>query len=349
MFPFDIASKKAQIQKYEEEINKQDFWDDNERAQKILQQNSDLKNIISEYEELNSNLEDIEVLIELGLEEEDESIERDIEKSIKTLEDKIDEVKIKTLLNGKYDANNAVLSINAGTGGLDAQDCAQMILRMYLRWADQNNFKVKTLDMISDPEAGIKSVTLLIQGTNAYGYLKSEKGVHRIVRISPFDASGKRHTSFVSVDVTPELDDKIDVEINPNDLKIDTYRSSGAGGQHVNKTDSAVRITHIPTGIVVQCQNERSQFANKDTAMKMLKGKLIHLKELENKERIEDIQGKYSQITWGSQIRSYVFQPYKLVNDHRTNAEIGNVDSVMDGNINLFINEYLKMNKMKNQ
>ena len=224
-----------------------------------------------------------------------------------------------------------------------------MILRMYLRWADQNNFKVKTLDMISDPEAGIKSVTLLIQGTNAYGYLKSEKGVHRIVRISPFDASGKRHTSFVSVDVTPELDDKIDVEINPNDLKIDTYRSSGAGGQHVNKTDSAVRITHIQTGIVVQCQNERSQFANKDTAMKMLKGKLIHLKELENKERIEDIQGKYSQITWGSQIRSYVFQPYKLVKDHRTNAEIGNVDSVMDGNINLFINEYLKMNKMKNQ
>ena len=346
MFPFDIASKRAQIQKYEEEINKQDFWDDNERAQKILQQNSDLKNIISEYEELNSNLEDIEVLIELGLEEEDESIERDIEKSIKTLEDKIDEVKIKTLLNGKYDANNAVLSINAGTGGLDAQDCAQILLRMYTRWANNKGYKVKTLDYLPDTEAGIKSVTLSIEGLNAYGYLKSEKGVHRIVRISPYDTSGKRHTSFVSVDIIPELDDDIDVQINPSDLKIDTYRASGAGGQHVNTTDSAVRITHIPTGVTVQCQNERSQLMNRETAMKMLKGKLIHLKELEQKERIEDIQGKYSQITWGSQIRSYVFQPYKLVKDHRTNCEVGNVDSVLDGNIDLFINEYLKMNKV---
>ena len=346
MFPFDIASKRAQIQKYEEEINKQDFWDDNERAQKILQQNSDLKNIISEYEELNSNLEDIEVLIELGLEEEDESIERDIEKSIKTLEDKIDEVKIKTLLNGKYDANNAVLSINAGTGGLDAQDCAQILLRMYTRWANNKGYKVKTLDYLPDTEAGIKSVTLSIEGLNAYGYLKSEKGVHRIVRISPYDTSGKRHTSFVSVDIIPELDDDIDVQINPSDLKIDTYRASGAGGQHVNTTDSAVRITHIPTGVTVQCQNERSQLMNRETAMKMLKGKLIHLKELEQKERIEDIQGKYSQITWGSQIRSYVFQPYKLVKDHRTNCEVGNVDSVLDGNIDLFINEYLKMNKI---
>ena len=345
MFPFDIASKQAQIQKYEEEINKQDFWDDNEKAQKILQQNSDLKNIIAEFEGLNSDLEEIEILIELGLEEEDESIEHDIEKSIKKLEDKIDEVKIKTLLNGKYDVNNAVLSINAGTGGLDAQDCAQMILRMYLRWADQNNFKVKTLDMISDPEAGIKSVTLLIQGTNAYGYLKSEKGVHRIVRISPFDASGKRHTSFVSVDVTPELDDKIDVEINPNDLKIDTYRSSGAGGQHVNKTDSAVRITHIPTNIVVACQTERSQIQNKETAMKMLKSKLLNLKEKENKEKIEDLKGNQMEIAWGSQIRSYVFCPYTLVKDHRTNYEVGNVQAVMDGDLNGFINAYLRNNK----
>lgn len=345
MFLFDVAGIKEKIQKCEEEINKQDFWDDNERAQKILQENTHLKADLEEYEQLVEDLEEIEVLIELGLEEEDESIERDIEKSIKALDKKIEKVKIKTLLSGQYDNSNAVLSINAGTGGLDAQDCAQMILRMYLRWADQHGFKVKTLDLLYDPEAGIKSATLLVEGINAYGYLKSEKGVHRIVRISPYDVSGKRHTSFVSVDVVPELDESIEVEINPADLKIDTYRASGAGGQHVNKTDSAVRITHIPTGIVVQCQNERSQFVNKDIAMRMLKGKLVHLKELENKERIEDLQGKYSQITWGSQIRSYVFQPYKLVKDHRTNAEFGNVDSVLDGNLDLFINEYLKMIK----
>lgn len=349
MFPFDLDSKNKEIKKYEEQINCQDFWDDNERAQKILQINNDLKSIVEEYESLQEDLEEIEILIELGLEENDESIEKDIEKSIKNLENKMDKVKIKTLLSGQYDGSNAILAINAGTGGLDAQDCAQILLRMYLRWADHKGFKVKTLDMLQDPEAGIKSVTLLIDGLNAYGYLKSEKGVHRIVRISPFDASGKRHTSFVSVDVTPEIDDSIEIDINPSDLKIDTYRSSGAGGQHVNTTDSAVRITHIPTGVVVQCQNERSQFKNKDLAMKMLKGKLIHLKELENKERIEDIQGKYSQITWGSQIRSYVFQPYKLVKDHRTNAEMGNVDSVLDGNLDLFINEYLKMNKIKSK
>ncbi|MDU2198578.1 MAG: peptide chain release factor 2, partial [Peptostreptococcaceae bacterium] len=241
----------------------------------------------------------------------------------------------------------AILSINAGTGGLDAQDWAQMLLRMYTRWGERKGYKVKLLDILSDPEAGIKSATLLIEGLNAYGYLKGEKGVHRIVRISPFDPSGKRHTSFASVDVTPELDDSIEIEINQSDLKIDTYRASGAGGQHVNTTDSAVRITHIPTGVVVQCQNERSQHMNKDRAMRMLMAKLIELKELEQKEKIEDIQGKYSQITWGSQIRSYVFQPYKMVKDHRTNAEIGNVDSVMDGYIDLFINEYLKMNKIK--
>ena len=326
-------------------MNNQDFWLDNDYAQKIVQENKALNETIEEFNSLENDLEEIELLIEMGLE--DSSFEDEIVESISKLSKKLDEVKIKTLLREEYDKNNAILSINAGTGGLDAQDWANMLLRMYVRWADSKWYKVSTLDILQDPEAGIKSATLQIQGHNAYGYLKSEKGVHRIVRISPFDPSGKRHTSFASIDVIPELDDSIEIDINQSDLKIDTYRASGAGGQHINTTDSAVRITHIPTGVVVQCQNERSQHKNKDTAMKMLMAKLIELKELEQKEKIEDIQGKYSQITWGSQIRSYVFQPYKLVKDHRTNAEMGNVDSVMDGNIDLFINEYLKMNKLK--
>ena len=328
-------------------MSQQDFWNNNENAQKVLQENKLLKETLDEFNHLESSLEEIDVFIELAIEEGDISLEKEVEKMIENLEKSIDELKIKTLLSGEYDKNNAILSINAGTGGLDAQDWAQMLLRMYVRWADRKGFKVSTLDMISDPESGIKSATIQVEGLNAYGYLKSEKGVHRIVRISPFDPSGKRHTSFASIDVTPELDDSIEIEINQSDLKIDTYRASGAGGQHVNTTDSAVRITHIPTGVVVQCQNERSQHMNKDRAMRMLMAKLIELKELEKKEKIEDIQGKYSQITWGSQIRSYVFQPYKMVKDHRTNAEMGNVDSVMDGNIDLFINEYLKMNKNK--
>ena len=329
-------------------MNHQDFLNNNDLAQKILQENKALKETVEEYNQLRESLDDIEVLIEIGLEESDDLIEKEIETSILNLEKEIDRVRIKTLLSGDYDKNNAILSINAGTGGLDAQDWSQMLLRMYMRWSEAKGYKVKILDILSDPAAGIKSATLHIEGLNAYGYLKCEKGVHRIVRISPFDPSGKRHTSFASIDVIPELDDSINIDINPSDLKIDTYRASGAGGQHVNTTDSAVRITHIPTGVVVQCQNERSQHKNKDTAMKMLMAKLIELKELEQKEKIEDIQGKYSQITWGSQIRSYVFQPYKLVKDHRTNAEISNVDSVMDGNLDLFINEYLKMNKSKN-
>ena len=249
---------------------------------------------------------------------------------------------LEMLFSGEYDSNNAIVSINSGTGGLDAQDWSQMLLRMYIRWAEDRGMKVRLLDLISDPAAGIKTATILVQGRNAYGYLKSEKGVHRLVRISPFDSSGKRHTSFASVDVTPELDDDIDIELNPNDLKIDTYRASGAGGQHVNTTDSAVRITHLPTGIVVSCQNERSQHTNKDVAMKLLIAKLIQIKEEEKKEKIEDIHGQYNQITWGSQIRSYVFQPYKLVKDHRTNIENANVDAVMDGELDSFMYGYLR-------
>ena len=328
-------------------MEKQDFWEDNENAHKVLQENKKLCETVEKFEQLQKNLEDIEVLIELGLEEDDsEDIEKEISDFINKLKDVIDEMTIQTLLSGEYDKNNAIVSINAGTGGLDAQDWAQMLLRMYIRWAEGRDYKVKLLDLISDPEAGIKTAVMLIQGDNAYGYLKGEKGVHRVVRISPFDPSGKRHTSFASVDVIPELDENIEVEINQSDLKVDTYRASGAGGQHVNTTDSAVRITHLPTGITVQCQNERSQHLNREVAMRMLMAKLIDIKEMEQKEKIEDLQGKYTQITWGSQIRSYVFQPYKMVKDHRTNTETGNVDAVMNGNIDIFINSYLTQKKL---
>ena len=347
MFPFDIEGVKEKIKKNEQDMNRQDFWDDNEAAQKVLQNNKYFGEIIEKYELLKGSLEEIEILIELGEEEEDDSVEAEVEASISKLRDIIDEMTIRTLLSGEYDMNNAIMSINSGTGGHDAQDWSQMLLRMYIRWAEGRDFKVKLLDLISDPEAGIKSATLLIQGENAYGYLKGEKGVHRLIRISPFDPSGKRHTSFASIDVIPEINEDIKVDINPNDLKIDTYRASGAGGQHVNTTDSAVRITHLPTGIIVQCQNERSQHLNREVAMRMLMAKLIDIKETEQKEKIEDLQGQYSQITWGSQIRSYVFRPYKMVKDHRTNAETGNVDSVMNGNIDNFINEYLKMKKLE--
>ena len=323
-------------------MSEQGFWDDNERAQKILQNNKEAQDTIDKHKELSSEVEDIEVLLQLAVEEDDLSLEKEVQDAIDKVYSKLEDMRIQTLLNGEYDKNNAILSIHAGSGGLDAQDWAKMLLRMYDRWADQNGFRVIELDLQIDTEAGIKSAVLKIEGTYAYGYLKAEKGVHRIVRISPFDSSGKRHTSFASVDVIPELDDKVSIDINPVDLKVDTYRASGAGGQHVNKTESAVRITHMPTGIVVQCQNERSQHSNRDMAMKMLMAKLIELKELEHKERIEDIQGEYSQIAWGSQIRSYVFQPYTLVKDHRTNEEIGNVQSVMDGNIQMFMNAYLK-------
>lgn len=321
-------------------MSKEDFWDDPQKAQDISKQANMYREKIEQYEELITELEELETMV-FFIEEGDNSFAEELIKGIEVLENKIKDFKIEILLEGEYDKHNAIISIHAGTGGLDAQDWAQMLLRMYTRWAEDKGYKVKILDILTDTEAGIKSVTLLIEGINAYGYLKSEKGVHRIIRISSYDSSGKRHTSFASVDVMPEIDDSIDISINPNDIRVDTYRASGSGGQHVNKTDSAVRITHLPTGVVVQCQSERSQHINKETAMRMLISKLVELKESEQKERIEDLQGKYSRIAWGSQIRSYVFNPYTLVKDHRTDVEVGNVQGVIDGDIDIFINAYL--------
>lgn len=342
MFLFDVVGTAKKVKELNLEASKEGFWKDTENAQKTLQESKKLKDKIDRYENLQRELEDLEVLIELALEEEDFSLNKEIKKSFNKVSKKAKDLKLATFLKGEYDENNAILSIHSGAGGLEAQDWAEMLLRMYRRWAEKKGFGVETLDMLPDKEGGIKSVTLLIKGLNACGYLNSEKGVHRLVRISPFDSSGKRHTSFASVDVYPELNDDGDEELDFKDLKIDTYRSSGAGGQYVNTTDSAVRITHIPTGIVVQCQNERSQHSNRLTATRMLKAKLIQLKEEEHKEKVEDLQGEYTQIAWGSQIRSYVFHPYNMVKDHRTNLEVGNINGVMDGNVDMFINEYLK-------
>jgi len=319
------------------------FWDDQTAAQKTLRTAKAIKTKVEDFEAMDSAFEEISLLIEMGLEEDDDSIEKEAESGILKLQDDIDKMTLQTLLTGEYDGNNAILSINAGAGGLDAQDWAEMLFRMYNRWAARSGYDVDILDLIRDAEAGIKSVTMTIKGINAYGYLKSEKGVHRLVRISPFDSSGKRHTSFASVDIMPELDDDIDTGINQSDLKVDTFRASGAGGQHINTTDSAVRITHIPTGVIVQCQNERSQISNRSTAMKLLMSKLIELRMQEQKDKIEDLAGDYSQIAWGSQIRSYVFHPYNLVKDHRNNFEVGNVQSVMDGDVQSFMDAYLKM------
>lgn len=328
------------MEEYEAHMAEEGFWDDPQNAQEILIRAKETKGAIEAYEELIQLYGDLDTMMDF-MEAGDNSFEEEFIQGIEKLRKTLEDMRIETLLQGQYDKNNCILTIHAGTGGLDAQDWAKMLWRMYTRWAEGKGYNIKILDLLQDPEAGIKSVTIFIEGLNAYGYLKAEKGVHRIVRISPFDSSGKRHTSFASVDVIPEMDDTVEIDIKPTDLRIDTYRSSGAGGQHVNKTDSAVRITHIPTGIVVQCQNERSQHSNRETAMKMLKGKLYELKELEQKEKVEDLQGEYSQIAWGSQIRSYVFNPYTLVKDHRTNVEMGNIQAVMDGDIDDFINGYL--------
>ncbi len=342
MFPFDIEGLRQEGEKLEAETYEEEFWQDITRARKLMQEVKAIKDQVKEYDDLINDAEDLEDLMDLVQEEEDYQMYGELVEGLRELDLRAEDFKLNTLLSGEFDKNNAILSIHSGAGGLEAQDWAEMLLRLYRRWADSKGFQVDTLDILADTEGGIKSVTLLIKGHNAYGYLKSEKGVHRLVRISPFDSAGKRHTSFASIDVFPEIDDKIEVEINPADLKIDTYRSGGAGGQHVNTTDSAVRISHLPTGVVVQCQNERSQISNRNTAMNMLKAKLIQLKEEEHKERVEDLQGSYNQIAWGSQIRSYVFHPYSMVKDHRTDMELGDVFKVMDGDIDPFINEYLK-------
>ena len=346
MVPFDLEKLREENFTLESQMQEPQFWNDQEKAQKVSQKLKHNTNRMNEYISLKQQVEDIELLIELIREEEDESHVTDLLEQMDETETQLESARIVALLSGEYDENNAILSIHAGAGGTEAQDWADMLFRMYTRWIESKGYTMTMLDILTDTEAGIKSVTLLVEGENAYGYLKSEKGVHRLVRISPFDSAKKRHTSFASVDVTPEMDDDGNIDINEADLKIDTYRSSGAGGQHVNTTDSAIRITHIPTGIVVSCQNQRSQHSNKETAMKMLISKLSEVRKLENKEKIEDIQGKYNQIAWGSQIRSYVFHPYSMVKDHRTNAETGNVQSVMDGNLDMFMNEYLKMKSL---
>lgn len=338
----------SKIEELEQETAAPDFWEDMDNSQKVLQKTKQLKNKVDKYEELKTSWEDLLTLVELGNEEEDLSLLDEIKDGVKELQDNLEKMTLETLLSGEYDKNNAILSLHSGAGGTESQDWTQMLYRMYTRWAERNGYTVSVLDLLEGDEAGIKSVTFQLNGLNAYGYAKAEKGVHRLVRISPFDAAGRRHTSFASLEVMPEIEDDNTVVINPDDLKIDTYRSSGAGGQHVNKTDSAIRITHIPTGIVVACQTERSQHQNKDNAMKMLKSKLAEVLEREQKEKIEDIKGEVKEIAWGSQIRSYVFHPYNLVKDHRTNFEMGNIGAVMDGDIDGFINEYLKMKATEN-
>lgn len=317
------------------------FWEDAERSTKLVKEAKNLKDIIKEYEDLKKSYEDIGVLLEMAYEENDESLIPEIEAEFERFSKGLEAAKLKTLLSGEYDSSSAILKLNAGAGGTEACDWCSMLYRMYSRWAASHDYTVEVLDYLDGDEAGIKSITLQIDGVNAYGYLKSEHGIHRLVRISPFNAAGKRQTSFVSCDIIPDIEADVDVDINKDDLRIDTYRASGAGGQHINKTSSAIRITHLPTGIVVQCQNERSQHSNKDKAMQMLKAKLLILKQNANVEKISDIRGDVKDIGWGSQIRSYVMQPYTLVKDHRTGCENGNVDAVMDGDIDKFQSAYL--------
>ena len=344
MIHFDILKLEKELQDLEAETMKDGFWNDQKTSNKILSEIKSRKNKVTKYKELTSELENILELIELVEIENDESLESEIDANTKKIEKSIENFELQTLLSGKYDSNNAILTLHPGAGGTESQDWAEMLYRMYTRWAAKNGYEVKELDYLEGDEAGIKSVTFEVVGENAYGYLKGEMGVHRLVRISPFDSGGRRHTSFASLEVIPEIEDDVDLYINPDDIKMDVYRASGAGGQHINKTSSAVRLTHIPTGIIVACQTQRSQIQNRESAMKMLKSKLLDLKERENKETIEELKGVQRDIAWGSQIRSYVFCPYTMVKDHRTNYETGNIEAVMNGEIDGFIESYLKNN-----
>lgn len=337
-----LKEKKEQIKELDKQMESASFWDDVEHSQEVIKVSKNLKDIVVSYEDLKEQMEDVETMLEMGYEENTPELVPEIQAMMKSFQKKFDEMRVSTLLSGEYDANDAILTLHAGAGGTESCDWAGMLYRMYSKWSEKRGYKTEVLDFLDGDEAGIKSITVQISGKNAYGYLKSEKGVHRLVRISPFNAAGKRQTSFASCDILPNIEEDVTVDIAEEDLKIDTYRASGAGGQHINKTDSAIRITHIPTGVVVQCQNERSQHKNKDKAMKMLKAKLYIMKQQENLEKISDLRGEVKEIGWGNQIRSYIMQPYTLVKDHRTNEEIGNVQSVLDGNLDPFMNAYLK-------
>ncbi len=345
---FDLANKEKELQQLQEESATPDFWNNSQQAQQVTQRIALLRGDIGRYQKLHSQLEELEVMVELCIEEADDSLNQEINTGLEEISTQIDQIELRMMLDGEHDRNNAILNIHPGAGGIDSQDWAAMLMRMYLRWCEQRNYRTETIELTPGDEAGIKSVTILVTGEYAFGYLQAEVGIHRLVRLSPFDFNHRRHTSFAAVTVTPEIDDTIDVDLNPVDLRIDTYRSSGAGGQHVNTTDSAVRITHIPTRIVVQCQNERSQHKNREIAMKVLRSRLYEYYEAQRREELAKLQGERPGINFGNQIRSYVFHPYRLVKDLRTGVDTGNVDAVMDGNLDTFIESYLKHKQKRN-
>ena len=338
----ELDRKKARMEELEAKMEEPDFWSEPEKAQEITKELKGIKDTVEGYDSLEQDMDDISTMIEMGYEENDESLIPEIREMLDTFTDTFEKMRIQTLLSGEYDSNNVIVTLHAGAGGTESCEWAGMLYRMYNKWAESHGYKTEVLDYLDGEEAGIKSITFEVKGENAFGYLKSERGVHRLVRISPFNAAGKRQTSFASCDVMPDIEEDLSVDIADEDIRVDTYRASGAGGQHINKTDSAIRITHIPTGVVVQCQNERSQHKNKEKAMQMLKAKLYLIKEQENREKLSDIRGEVSDNGWGNQIRSYVLQPYTMVKDHRTNEESGNVQSVLDGNLDPFINAYLR-------